>query len=108
MPTPCSNCNEIVELNDMQNSPRSTDKFMVCDECDEKIQEEIDEEENSGSETDFFGNTIDWKYHPDDWLIYFYLNNEEVTCWSIEIEKEDAVDDFMKVWNLAQQSNPQK
>ena len=80
--------------------------FALCDQCGESDCD-CDGTE-SGVEVDFFGNRISWGYSCDDGLISFYLNGEEITCWSIEIEAELAVIDFMKTWNLAQKSNPQK
>ncbi|MFT6586044.1 MAG: hypothetical protein ACJAUY_000625 [Cognaticolwellia sp.] len=80
--------------------------FGLCDQCGEGDCE-CDENE-SGVEIDFFGNRVSWVYSCDDYLISFYLNGEEITCWSIETEAQVVVIDFMKTWNLAQKSNPQK
>ena len=75
--------------------------------CDQRGLSDCDGNE-SGVEIDFFGNRISWCYSCDDGLITFYINGEEITCWSIEIEAELAVVDFMKTWNLAQKSVPSK
>ncbi len=64
----------------------------------------MNEDDEGGSEIDFFGNEISWVYSCDDGLICFYIGKVEITCWSIEIEPELAVSDFMKTWNLAQKS----
>tara|TARA_R110000851_G_scaffold91880_1_gene200551 strand:- start:124 stop:339 length:216 start_codon:yes stop_codon:yes gene_type:complete len=66
------------------------------------------EDNQSGVDVDLFGNRISWGYSENDGLITFYIKGEEITCWSIEIEPELAVIDFMKTWNLAQKSVPSK
>ena len=68
----------------------------------------MNEDDESGSEFDFFGNEISWIYSCDDGLICFYIKGEEITCWQIETEAEIAFTDFMKTWNLAQESKPIK
>jgi len=67
-----------------------------------------EEDDQSGVEIDLFDNRISWGYSDNDGLITFYIKGEEITCWSIEIEPELAVSDFMKTWNLAQKSVPLK
>ncbi len=68
----------------------------------------MNEEDESGTGVDFFGNEISWVYSCDDGLICFYLSGKEVTCWQIETEPEIAFADFMSTWNLAQKSKPPK
>ena len=65
----------------------------------------MNEDDIDGSGIDFFGNTISWAYSCDNGLICFYIDGTEITCWQIETEPEVAFDDFMKTWNLAQQSS---
>ena len=68
----------------------------------------MNEDDENGSEIDFFGNEISWVYCCDSGLICFYIGKEEITFWEIETEAELAFTDFMATWNLAQKSNPQK
>ena len=68
----------------------------------------MNEDDESGSQIDFFGNEISWIYSCDDGVICFYIGKVEITCWQIETESEIAFTDFMKTWNLAQNSTPPK
>ena len=61
------------------------------------IKEEL-EGDQSGVEIDYFGNKISWLYSDSEGLITFYIDDKEITCWSIEIEPELAVIDFMKIY----------
>ena len=65
-----------------------------------------DIEEHDGSDTDFFGNTISWRYTEDDGLITFFFGKNEITTWCCEIEPSDCFYDFFRVWNMAQKSKP--
>lgn len=100
MPTPCPNCGEVVEFHDMVNHPDDYSNDMVCEDCRDRIEED----NNCGNNTDQFGNTIAWKADPDDGLIEFSVNGEELSEWSYEDDAEATFHDFMKIWNKAQAS----
>jgi hypothetical protein len=97
MPTPCPNCGDIVEFHDMANHPNEF-RVMVCESCHGRIEEE----NNSGSGTDNYGNTLRWKADPDDGLIEIFVNNEEVVSWAYEYEAEAYFSEFVKIWRCAQ------
>ncbi|MCG9964577.1 hypothetical protein [Shewanella cutis] len=98
MPTPCPRCGEVVEFDDMVRHPNEF-KTLVCEDCHDKIEEE----NNRGSETDSFGNVVEWHADPDDGLINFSVNGVTVADWSFEDDPEDALNCFMKIWNKAQE-----
>lgn len=98
MPTPCPECGEVVEFNDMKNHPNEF-KHMVCESCFDRIEEE----NNTGSATDKYGNKLSWKSDPDMGLIEIFVNDEEVSSWTYEDDAEHVFDEFMKVWNKAQE-----
>ena len=99
MPTPCPSCRDVVEFNDMVNHPNDF-KLMVCDDCHERIEDE----NNMGETTDDHGNKLSWKATPDDGLIEFSVNGEELTVWCYEDEPELAFSEFVKIWEKAQKS----
>ncbi|AYV21103.1 hypothetical protein [Vibrio mediterranei] len=41
MPTPCQNCGELHDLNDLRESREK--QFMVCDDCFQQLEEEFNE-----------------------------------------------------------------
>ncbi|MGI2045986.1 hypothetical protein [Shewanella oncorhynchi] len=98
MPTPCPRCGEVVEFEDMVNHPNEF-KTLVCEDCKDKIEEE----NNRGSETDSFGNVVEWHSDPDHGLIEFKANGEEVTAWCCEDDPEVSFHSFMEIWNKAQE-----
>lgn len=97
MPTPCPNCGEIVEFHDMANHPNEFN-VMVCESCRDRIEEE----NNRGSDTDDYGNTLSWKADPDCGLIEIFANGEEVVSWCYEDEAESVFSEFVKIWKKAQ------
>ncbi|MCT8857586.1 hypothetical protein K5M76_09350 [Shewanella xiamenensis] len=97
MPTPCPRCGEVVEFEDMVNHPNEF-KTLVCEDCHDKIEEE----NNRGSETDSFGNVVEWHAEPDHGLIEFKSNGVEVAAWCYEDDPEIAFNNFMEIWNKAQ------
>jgi len=97
MPTPCPRCGEVVELDDMVSHPNEF-KTLVCENCRDKIEEE----NNRGSETDSFGNVVEWHADPDDCLINFSVNGVTVADWSFEDDPEFTLKCFMGIWNKAQ------
>lgn len=44
MPTPCERCNKWFDLLDGTRSPRNP-RIVICEECADKEQKEVDEEE---------------------------------------------------------------
>lgn len=98
MPTPCPRCGQVVEFEDMVNHPNEF-KTLVCEDCHDKIEEE----NNRGSETDSFGNVVEWHADPDCGLIEFKVNGEEVSAWSYEDDPELAFHNFIEIWNKAQE-----
>ena len=97
MPTPCPECGEIVEFNDMVDHPNYED-HLVCTGCCDRVEEE----NNNGSDTDGYGNTLSWKADPDCGLIEIFVNGEEVVSWSYEDEADGVFSEFLKVWKMAQ------
>jgi hypothetical protein len=97
MPCNCTECNQVVELNDMVKHPDDCNK-LICENCHYRIEEE----NNSGKTTDGSGNTISWVHDPDDGLMTFFLDSVEITCWVTETEPEVTFLDFMNTWNMAQ------
>lgn len=103
MPTPCPNCGDIVEFDDMVNHPNEF-RVMVCESCYDRIEEE----ENSGSATDSYGNTLSWKADPDSGLIEIFANGVEVVAWAYEDEAEVCFSEFVKIWRKAQELTARK
>ena len=97
MPTPCPNCGDIVEFHDMVDHPNEF-KVMVCESCYDRIEEE----NNSGFDTDDYGNTLSWKVDPDCGLIEIFANGKEVVSWCYEDEAESVFSEFVKIWRCAQ------
>ena len=96
-PTPCPECTNIVDLDDMVHHPNDF-KTLVCEECEERIEEE----NNSGHEMDDYGNKLTWKATPDDGLIEMFVNGETVTEWVYEDDPEFSFNSFMRIWKKAQ------
>jgi hypothetical protein len=97
MPTPCTNCGDIVEFDDMVSHPNEF-RAMVCENCHDRIEEE----NNSGSTTDSYGNALNWKAYPDSGLVEIFANGEEVVSWCYEDEAECVFSEFVMIWKKAQ------
>ncbi len=95
--SPCPLCSNVVSSDDMLNHPKEF-FTLVCRVCHDKIEDE----NNRGSETDSFGNVVEWHADPDDGLINFSVNGVEVADWSYEDDPEVALHHFMQIWNKAQ------
>ncbi|MCE9773546.1 hypothetical protein LZ645_01120 [Shewanella algae] len=98
MPTPCPECGDIVELDDMVGHPENF-RVLVCEDCRSRIEDE----NNRGEHTDAFNNKLEWIATPDDGLIEFKVNGEDLTTWSFEDDPEVCFADFLSIWNKAQE-----
>ena len=49
MPTPCENCGEVFDLHDGKGSPRRNRRIIICAECADEEEAEIEREEEIAS-----------------------------------------------------------